>query len=240
MVDRYHVHYGSDADDYFLGSNVRDIFWGWGGNDYMIGAGENDVFSKSSGTGSAVGGPGFDTLTFYWADTGVGIDMNRGHVTGRGIDFRFYDLEFIEGSRAHADYIVGNSQTNTLRGHGGNDHLRGMGGNDSLYGGDGRDVLEGGTGTNWLIGGEGADVFVFAEGEQTRVRDFDAAEGDRLQFQFDESPPELDTTGNGSLTRWDDGISLIDGNLHIAFGGGTAIIENTFFVSVENFDAVWA
>ncbi|HLT02327.1 MAG TPA: DUF4114 domain-containing protein, partial [Geminicoccaceae bacterium] len=66
----------------------------------------------------------------------------------------------------------------------GNDVLFGDSGDDRLDGGPGDDVLSGGFGNDELIGGPGADSFVFsstAEGED-RILDFNAAEGDRLDF----------------------------------------------------------
>ena len=205
----------------------------------MHGGPGNDIFSKTAGTGFAYGGRGLDTLSFYWADQPVVVHMDPGHARGGLLDFRFSDIEIIYGSRAHGDYLEGDSSANRLSGYGGNDWLAGKDGNDFLEGGAGNDFLEGGRGTNQLLGGDGADTFIFAEGEVTRVMDFNAAEGDRLQFQFDGPPPGLDTNGGGFLTRFDDNVRLVDGDLHIDFGGGRAIIADTGFIASASYDELW-
>lgn len=62
--------------------------------------------------------------------------------------------------------------------------LTGTAGVDSLSGGAGGDTITGGGGWDLLSGGDGADRFVFAALSDRRdtIADFDAAEGDRLDF----------------------------------------------------------
>ena len=53
-----------------------------------------------------------------------------------------------------------------------------------LTGGNGDNIIEGGSGRDTMIGGDGADTFVFASAgfSRDRILDFDAGEGDLLDF----------------------------------------------------------
>ena len=67
---------------------------------------------------------------------------------------------------------------------GGNDILNGGAGNDTIFGQEGDDVITGGLGADTLWGGSGGDTFVFhslAEAGDI-IKDFNAAEGDRLDL----------------------------------------------------------
>jgi predicted outer membrane repeat protein len=79
----------------------------------------------------------------------------------------------------------------------GNDMLTGTAGQDTLLGGVGDDVLMGGGGADVLSGGAGSDRFLYAGATQRdalqqsrssapdRIIDFSRAQGDRVQFDFD-------------------------------------------------------
>nr|VFJ51636.1 MAG: type I secretion C-terminal target domain (VC_A0849 subclass) [Candidatus Kentron sp. DK] len=56
--------------------------------------------------------------------------------------------------------------------------------NDTLHGGDGQDLLLGGDGHDILYGEEDADIFYFRDEDSgtDTIRDFDAAEGDRIDI----------------------------------------------------------
>lgn len=102
-----------------------------------------------------------------------------------------------------------------------NDVLIGGEGNDILNGGDGDDILVGGPGQDTLTGGAGADRFVFSGptkraalrtsrlGSLDRITDFQFAQGDRFQLDFDnnlnsrELPKRLFNAGKrrGNLRR---------------------------------------
>ena len=73
----------------------------------------------------------------------------------------------------------------TLRGDAGNDFLDGGAGNDILNGGEGDDILRGGLGNDQLTGGTGADLFLWQRGDlgSDIIRDFNAAEGDRIDLR---------------------------------------------------------
>ena len=59
------------------------------------------------------------------------------------------------------EFIVGNSNANTIDGKGGNDAIAGDDGNDTLIGGSGNDHLAGDLGRNKLTGNDGNDKFFF-------------------------------------------------------------------------------
>jgi hypothetical protein len=67
--------------------------------------------------------------------------------------------------------------------------------NDRLTGGAGDDTLEGGLGMDVLTGGAGADIFTFNAFAESlretadRIRDFNAAEGDRISFAGIDADP---------------------------------------------------
>ena len=62
-------------------------------------------------------------------------------------------------------------------------------GRDTLNGGDGNDILVGGSDRDDLTGGLGADMFVYAlasdstAAAQDRIRDFNAAQGDKIDLR---------------------------------------------------------
>jgi len=116
-----------------------------------------------------------------------------------------------------AEAVFGGKGDDSIFGLGGNDLLIGGSGNDTLNGGDGNDVLIGLGGRDVLVGGRGADRFVhtaLSDGFDI-VRDFNSAEGDRLDLEkffrgtaFDPDAPDasswlrfvtVDFDGSGGL-----------------------------------------
>jgi Ca2+-binding RTX toxin-like protein len=65
------------------------------------------------------------------------------------------------------------------------DRLNGTAASDAVDGGRGNDCLDGGSGNDVLTGGAGADVFILRSGGgDDVVTDFNAAEGDRVMFDY--------------------------------------------------------
>ena len=72
-----------------------------------------------------------------------------------------------------------------IHGTGKADVLVGTAGDDSIDGGAGNDTIISGAGTDWVTGGHGADTFVITDQSQfTIITDFNAAEGDKIEFNF--------------------------------------------------------
>ncbi|WP_269471947.1 hypothetical protein [Asticcacaulis excentricus] len=167
---------GQEDDDLLVGGVGKDILYGGTGNDVLYGQGDNDTIYGDAGNDSLIGGQGNDILR-----GGDGDDF----LTGEDSDDSIW-------AGAGNDVLYGGEHQDTLFGEDGNDFLFGQNGEDTLYGGFGSDVLdggahndriEGGADSDTVTGGGGADIFVFSSqfGTDT-VRDFNAAEGDRIQL----------------------------------------------------------
>lgn len=94
------------------------------------------------------------------------------------------------------DVIFGGAGNDLLSGFAGADRLDGGAGSDSLNGGLGNDTLIGGAGRDELTGGTGADAFLFLTaadsavgGNRDLIRDFNRAEGDRIDFSAIDADP---------------------------------------------------
>lgn len=116
------------------------------------------------------GGPGTDTVRYYFHATGVEISLdgqaNDGS-PGEG-DNVAADFEILIGSDLLPNTItgtdgpeelIGGTDDDVLSGGGGADELIGVSGNDELFAGSGDDLLIGNTGDDLLDGGSGFDSF---------------------------------------------------------------------------------
>ena len=141
-----------------------------------------DVVGTGATSSDAEPVPGLATVLLGSADDlikfgNVADDLSGGlgndSLTGAGGD----DLLFgAEGQ----DLLTGGNHNDTLVGGLGNDVLRGGKGDDILWGGAGRDILHGDAAS-----GGGADIFCFsgnALGSYDIIKDFDVADGDRLDL----------------------------------------------------------
>ncbi len=103
----------------------------------------------------------------------------------------------------NADHIYGLGGDDEISGLAGNDALFGGADDDTLTGGDGNDVLVGGTGRDDLTGGKGADTFRYYQVAESdtldfdRVRDFNRAEGDKIDLSAIDANTILG--GNGAF-----------------------------------------
>lgn len=132
-------------------------------NTVIRGGDGNDVLGGTAGADTIYGGLGNDVL-----------------VGGDGGDSLY--------GEAGNDTLVGGTGSDMLDGGDGNDRMIGFDGADTLLGGAGNDLLIGGGSHDVLTGGAGADTFVFDptsfKGGTDTVTDFNAAEGDVLEFQL--------------------------------------------------------
>jgi Ca2+-binding RTX toxin-like protein len=121
---------GSAANDFLLGDDNNNVFETLRAvnYNYVDGRGGNDTISYESSTTAASA-----YLSFQYSTNGVTPDY-------------LVSVENATGS-ALADTLVGDTNTNVLRGLGGNDYLNGGSGADTLQGGTGSDLVFAGTGT---------------------------------------------------------------------------------------------
>lgn len=156
-----------------------DIINGKGGDDRLDGGRGNDRVRGGTGDDRVAGGLGNDHLI---GDAGDDV------LSGGELD------------------LPGPGDDDLLDGGSGHDLLLGGAGRDRMLGGTGDDELVGGRGLELdiMTGGTGADVFVFrgkiaflpdyetgvGAGNRDKITDFDAAEGDKLDFT---GPPHVDT-----------------------------------------------
>lgn len=220
-----YVH-GTDGADWLPGTSGRDIIDGGAGNDVVFGRGDSDIINGGLGDDIIGGGNGNDTLRGDAGnDTIFGGAGNNSIEGGAGNDIAWGGAGNDElnglagadilGGGAGLDFLFGGDGDDVLYGGAGNDQLFGEAGNDRLFGGAGNDRLDGGLGDDILSGGAGADTFIFGRNEgKDVVRDFDAAEGDRIDLKGQaytvsansEGFATLEMSGGGSVTL--DGIAV--------------------------------
>jgi Ca2+-binding RTX toxin-like protein len=150
--------YGDNLDNLLLGTVDIDWIFGYDGDDTVAGWLGADVMS---------GGAGTDTLLYSASGAGVLVNLTTG--TGAFGDAEgdtFTGFEDITGSFFN-DFLIGDSNQNTLSGSDGDDILSGMGGVDLLWGGEGIDFLYGGSSGDLLDGGEGSDSIAGEDGADT-------------------------------------------------------------------------
>lgn len=203
---------GSDFDDVLtgdtganmiMGNDGDDIINGLGGADVLNGGDGNDVFLVSSNSEYVLidGGRDYDTVR---ADVNGAILNVTALANIEAIDLNgFTDVELRGSGTIDASgfdlLFSGGENALTIRGFNGTDTITGTDGDDIIFGGNGRDVINGGAGDDvidggakqdTLIGGDGADRFLFANATETaasfrkadNITDFDAAEGDLIDF----------------------------------------------------------
>ena len=224
----YNEIHGGDGNDLLGGGAGFDRLNGGAGDDaFLLNIADNDWMSGESGT---------DSLSVSANLRGTyAIDMQAG-TTSAGATFdsveklsvttpdnvaRQINLTITGGD--HGDFVQLYSSAGWLHFNGGSgdDNVTGGAGKDVISGGAGNDYLRGALGNDTLTGGSGADTFAFVgatdEGFDT-ITDFDAAEGDRLNFIF---------TDQRAIASYDDflahAMQTADGVL-VDFGGGAGFL----------------
>lgn len=101
-----------------------------------------------------------------------------------------------------------------VNGTGKTDYLHGGSSDDSLNGGKGIDFLRGWGGDDTLTGGSGGDRFIMSPGGgEDTITDFNAAEGDKVIFEYGNFPDAMFIG------------SLVDGMKWTSESGGECWIE---------------
>ncbi|AEP08454.1 T1SS-143 repeat domain-containing protein [Micavibrio aeruginosavorus] len=150
------------------------------GDDVLVGGNGNDIlFGDSVFTDDLALAQGLNTLK------GAGWDVFAKLEAGQGTNAGWTRADTIDYIRTHAEALAAESTTSTGDTRdGGNDTLNGGAGNDLIFGQEGNDIINGGAGDDTLYGGSGADTFLYqsmSDGKDT-IKDFDAAEGDRVDL----------------------------------------------------------
>ncbi|MGO4125227.1 M10 family metallopeptidase C-terminal domain-containing protein [Inquilinus sp. YAF38] len=122
------------------GSQANDILIGDARANWLEGQGGNDVLRGGVGADVLDGGDGNDAASYYYATTGVSIDLGTGIASGgEAKGDRLVSIENLTGGQFN-DTLAGNAGVNILQGWGGDDALRGGAGADRLDGGAGSDT----------------------------------------------------------------------------------------------------
>ena len=160
---------GSKGNDYLF--NIAD------GNNLLLGGEGNDtLLNIGSGSNDLRGEAGNDVIINYSAGTSI---LQGG--TGEDTLVNLGDAATLQGGKNDDRLISWN----------GDDTLVGGQGDDTLIGGSGADLLTGGAGADVLTGGSGADTYVFTAQDWAQgdvITDFNASEGDKIQFDLDGAP----------------------------------------------------
>ena len=190
---------GGSGNDRILGGDDNDTIIGGAGIDTIYGGAGIDTIDYSGETGAIVinlnrsygidGNGDRDTLLQIenmngsaYDDTIVASNYDNVIYANGGDDYVYaaHGDDTIYGGAGN-DVIFGDYSGATASD--GDDMLYGEAGDDILIGFGGNDTLDGGDGADDLRGGNGADTFVMGlTGEVDIVRDFDAGEGDMLDF----------------------------------------------------------
>jgi Ca2+-binding RTX toxin-like protein len=169
------ILFGGNGNDTIEGRDGNDQLYGGAGEDYLKGDGGNDYIFVSEGADTVDGGAGFDLVHYYYAETGVSVNLLTGTSSGGIANGVVYiDIEAVSGSsyddtlqasnegnqiygRRGADMIVGGTGNDTLHGNEGNSIDDSLDGADTIDGGEGSDLIYAGSGADQLGGGAGAD-----------------------------------------------------------------------------------
>ncbi|MFA5989466.1 MAG: type I secretion C-terminal target domain-containing protein [Sphingomonas sp.] len=142
-----------------IGSSYNDVLRGSNGANNMDGGAGYDVILGSRGADILNGGADYDEVSYFFATSGVNVNLGTGSVTNDGMGSTDY-LSNVEGAYGGAfdDVIIGSSSNNDLYGNAGNDRIEGGLGNDYISGGDGVDTASyaganGGVTVNLAISG---------------------------------------------------------------------------------------
>ncbi len=160
---------GSAGNDVLIGAdNARNTLQGGDGNDFVrIGANSGGRYDGGAGNS--------DTIDFSQITQDLNINLLSGTVTGATNAINIDNFEHITGSGQN-DFIIGDSNANTI--------LAGIG-DDSITGSSGADFIDGGIG--------GIDSLSYAGSTDALVLDESNTLGTSLQITFDNSATQTIT-----------------------------------------------
>ncbi|MDO6523857.1 calcium-binding protein [Shimia thalassica] len=177
-----HERTGTAGADTLDGGIDTDTLSGSEGNDLLRGFTGDDALLGDDGNDTLIGGEGDDTLIGGDSENDL-RDVIYGGAGNDNIDGGYGNDE-LRGDAGN-DTIAGGFGADTVIGGTGDDTLTGSAFADQVFGGDGDDFINGGFGHDLVNGGADADRFFhigIADHGSDWVQDYDAAEGDILQF----------------------------------------------------------
>lgn len=130
------------------------------------------------------------------------------------------EFQAVAAAPATSDFYLRSLKFNSS-----DDFLDGGAGDDILYGQQGDDILIGGRGNDLLSGGSGADTFIFGKCDGwDKVLDFNAAEGDKLDFS------DYGLSAQQVLNR----AHSVFGSTYIQLGGDTVVLSGFTGLSLDD------
>jgi Ca2+-binding RTX toxin-like protein len=211
---------GDDQDNILTGGDNFNWFYGGGGNNTLI------------------GGSGIDLADYFGTNGPVTIDLPDGKVYHGNYVDTVTSIEQFRGTTfgdtftgdAADNYFLGEGGNNKISGGAGNDWLEVYSGNNIMDGGSSNDKLVAGTGNDVLTGGSDADTFVFgAHGAgYTEITDFNAAEGDRIDFSQDALVKQI-----SDVTIADDGHGNAMLSYSVSGATGTVLLDHIASAAVN-------
>ncbi|NTV95090.1 MAG: tandem-95 repeat protein, partial [Thiobacillus sp.] len=173
----------------------------------------------------------YDTEPYYVETTGddngtiiIGYDYNDQDHPG---------LVNVIHAQGGNDVVAGSAGNDILYGDAGHDWLVGGGGNDTLYGGTGNDLLEGGAGADtfvWTLADRGTAGSPAHDG----IRDFNVAEGDRMDLRDLLVNEHGDAGDIGNLDRYIDIASDGAGNTVIRVSSTGGFTDGNYAAGAED------
>jgi Ca2+-binding RTX toxin-like protein len=245
--------HGQDGNDVIKGGGGDDFLDGGNGNDILVsdifghstldgGAGD-DTFKGSGAADVLIGGAGSDTVDFSHKSF-VTISLGDPLPYWAGLETphaQFISIENVTGT-AGQDVLVGNGESNVLRGQAGQDNLIGGGGADIMYGGTDSDhyyVDNAGDVVREYVG-EGAFDVVWTNTSYTLTA---GSEIEQFNVEDHNSTTAINLTGNefNNIINGNEGDNVINGGAGAdtmnGWGGNdTYIVDNPGDTLFENGD----
>jgi subtilisin-like proprotein convertase family protein len=187
---------GGDGADSITGSSADNKLFGMRGADFLYGGGGNDSLVGGAGIDQLFGGAGFDTADFSSVTGGAGIyaDLVNGFAQDNGGAFDAINaIEAVFGTNALragalSDVMLGDTNSNSFYGFGGQDYILGAGGDDYIDVGSGMtNIALGGAGNDTVVGGADDDFMYGNAGNDTLT----GAGGNDWLFAGDFSGPAI-------------------------------------------------
>ncbi|WP_018044645.1 calcium-binding protein [Methylobacterium sp. 88A] len=207
---------GNGLDNDITGNDGNNRLSGGAGDDVITGNGGNDTLLGGSGADTMRGGTGNDTYVIDNAGDRAIEQPSEGFDTIRATVSHTME--------ANTEKMVFSGTANlTANGNAGNNEIYGNAGDNQIYGDDGRDLL---------YGRAGADTFVFKDatdsdvaiGGRDIVKDFDFAQGDRIDFSAIDANSGL-AGDQGFQFVGTQAFSGEAGELRMKFGGGNTLLQ---------------